>query len=452
MADIKLNNIAATAAITIQLIKDYSMYDSEIISSNGTIFQSTDTSTTLTLKVYKGVEDISNRIQDIEWSKFFFKDDELVEDQVWGIDKKNKAKIVLNKDDIEEKSIIQANGYSTIEGKRELVTTARITMIKISDIYVSDLTPIDPSDKMMWMDTNAIPPTLKIWNDELGYWMSSGMDVPVVKNLIKNSNFWTNINEYYNTVNSGGISTPVRVVYQNKQWCKLQSNNNGSNSGGIEQEIVYPINKNSNYIFSLIGYRETGGIRIVIKSINSKNESINLFDEERDLNTSISTISVPFTTNNDTEKIIIQVLTKNKSRCISYVTELSLYNSSVYYPWELCPEDVDKQMNTKLDNNRTSVFNTLTNNGSFQAIYESENQYYIRAAYITPTIVEKTVFDTLSNKVTTLENKCSSLETQYNTLSNKYNNLETQYNTLSDKYNDLEKRIANLEKPSEPQN
>ena len=154
----------------------------------------------------------------------------------------------------------------------------------------------------------------------------------------------------------------------------------------------------------------------------------------------------------DTEKIIIQVLTKNKSRCISYVTELSLYNSSVYYPWELCPEDVDKQMNTKLDNNRTSVFNTLTNNGSFQAIYESENQYYIRAAYITPTIVEKTVFDTLSNKVTTLENKCSSLETQYNTLSNKYNNLETQYNTLSDKYNDLEKRIANLEKPSEPQN
>ena len=42
-AKINLDNIAATAAITIQLIKDYSMYDSEIISSNGTIFQSTDT-------------------------------------------------------------------------------------------------------------------------------------------------------------------------------------------------------------------------------------------------------------------------------------------------------------------------------------------------------------------------------------------------------------------------
>ena len=80
MAIIKLENIAATASITIQLIKDYSMYTSEIISSNGTIFQSTDTSTTLTLKIYKGIEDITNKITDIEWSRFYFNNDELVED------------------------------------------------------------------------------------------------------------------------------------------------------------------------------------------------------------------------------------------------------------------------------------------------------------------------------------------------------------------------------------
>ena len=166
-AKINLDNIAATAAITIQLIKDYSMYDSEIISSNGTIFQSTDTSTTLTLKVYKGIEDISNKILDIEWNKFYFQDDELIEDIPWGVDKKNKIKVALLKDDINEKCIIQANGYSTIEGKRELVTTARITIIKISDIYVSDIKPLDPSDKMMWMDTNIVPPTLKIWTCSL---------------------------------------------------------------------------------------------------------------------------------------------------------------------------------------------------------------------------------------------------------------------------------------------
>ena len=435
MAIIKLENIAATASITIQLIKDYSMYSSEIISSNGTIFQSTDTSTTLTLKIYKGIEDITDKITDIEWSRFYFNNDELVEDRDWGKNKNNKQKIILYKDEIEEKSIIQASGFSIIEGSRELVTTARITIIKISDIYVSDLIPANPSDKMMWMDTNQTPPTLKIWNDELGYWMSSGMDVPIVKNLIKNSNFWTDITDYYTTVNSP--SNLARVSYQNKQWARLQIDNNGANSSGISQAINYPINKNSNYIFSLIGYRESefsnSGVRIIIKSTNDKNTTINLVDKEFNLNTYITTISVPFTTNNDTEKIELQVLTKNKTRSLSYVTELSLYNSSVYYPWELCPDDVDKQMNTKLDNSRTSVFNTLTDNGRFQAIYESENQYYIRASYITPKIVEKTIFDALQTKVTELEAQLANLKTQH----------ANEINALAD-------RIAALENPTVP--
>ena len=77
MANIKLDNVAATASITIQLIKDYSMYTSEIISSNGTLFQSTDTDTTLTLRIYKGIEDITNKITDIVWTKFYFDNDEL---------------------------------------------------------------------------------------------------------------------------------------------------------------------------------------------------------------------------------------------------------------------------------------------------------------------------------------------------------------------------------------
>lgn len=466
MAIIKLENIAATASITIQLIKDYSMYTSEIISSNGTIFQSTDSNTTLTLRVYKGIEDITDKITDIEWSRFYFNNDELIEDRHWGDDKKNKSKIVLYKDEVEEKSIIQASGYSEIEGHRELVTTARITIIKISDIYISDITPTNPSDKMMWMDTNQTPPSLKIWSDELGYWLSSGMDVPIVKNLIRNSNFWTNIDEYYDVVNSNNISDPVRVLYQNKQWTKLQSNNNGSNSGGIEQEIIYPINKNSNYIFSLIGHKESGGnysnsgIRIIIKSINENNITTNLIDEEHNLNTSITTVSVPFTTNNETEKIIVQVLTKNRTRCLSYVTELSLYNSSVYYPWELCPDDVDKQMNTKLDNNRLSVFNTIMDNGNFKAIYESENQYYIRSEYITPAVAEKSALDALSNKVSALETQYNTLLTQHNALQEQHNTLQGQYNTLQGQYNTLqgqyiadikrlEDRITALEKPSD---
>ena len=437
MAIIKLENIAATASITIQLIKDYSMYTSEIISSNGTIFQSTDTNTTLTLKIYKGIEDITNKITDIEWSRFYFNNDELVEDRDWGKDKKNKQKIVLYKDEIEEKSIIQASGFSSIEGSRELVTTARITIIKISDIYISDIMPVNPSDKMMWMDTNKTPPTLKIWSDELGYWMSSGIDVPIVKNLIKNSNFWAPVDDYYTIENSNQIQTPVRVSYQNKQWLKLESKNTNGQSGGVYQEIQYPIQPNSNYIFSLIGYREgylSQNVLIKIVSLNESGTATTIIEDDYSLGTSITSVSVPFTTLNDTEKLEIHLLTTD-ARAIRkvYVTELSLYNSSVYYPWELCPDDVDKQMNTKLDNSRTSVFNTLTDNGRFQAIYESENQYYIRAAYITPTIVEKTVFDALQTKVTELETQLTNLKTQYT------NDIKS-----------LTERIAALEKPTEP--
>ena len=477
MAIINLENIAATASITIQLIKDYSMYTSEIISSNGTIFQSTDTDTTLTLKVYKGVEDITNKIVDVEWTRFYFDNDELVEDREWGKNKKDKLKVVLYKDEIEEKSIIQASGYSDIEGHRELVTTARLTMIKISDIYISDIIPTNPSDKMMWMDTNQTPPTLKIWSDDLGYWISSGMDVPIVKNLIKNSNFWTAIDEYYDIVESDDINEPVRVSYQNKQWAKIESKNRTSQSGGISQNIDYPINKNSNYTFSLIGYRDSNSstytgrsVRIVIESINDKGQIKNLIDTNCDVSTTITTVTVSFTTENDTEQLRINVLTRDRNRSLIYVTELSLYNSSVYYPWELCPDDVDKQMNTKLDNSRTSVFNTLTNNGNFKAIYESENQYYVRAEYITPTVAEKTALDALANKVDSMDKnngsnnsnvnkKITELETKITTLETKVQTLETQYNTLSQKHNTditnltntisaLEKRIAALENPS----
>lgn len=434
MAIINLENIAATASITIQLIKDYSMYDSEIISSNGTIFQSTDTSTTLTLKVYKGIEDISDKIVDIKWSRFYFENDELEEDIEWGSDKDNKSRVVLNKDDIEEKSIIQASGYSTIEGRRELVTTARITIIKISDIYISDITPVNPSDKMMWMDTNLVPPALKIWSDELGYWMTSGMDVPVIKNLIRNSNFWTGINEYYDIYNSSYINEPVRTYNQNKQWLTLRSKNNNSRSGGVYQEIQYPIVPNSNYMFSFIGYRESGyngtDISIRIASINDRGVSTDIVNINKPLTFNIQTIEVPFTTNNDTTKIIIYLCTQDRSHSSFLVTELSLYNTSVYYPWELCPEDIDKQMNTKLDNSRLSVFDTLMDNGNYKAIYESGKQYYIRSEYITPAVAAASDLATLQNTVIQLSTQLTALQNSYTTLQSNYSSLLNRLATL----------------------
>lgn len=502
MATIKLDNIAATASITLQLVKDYSMYDSEIISSNGTIFQSTDTNTVLSLRIYKGVEDITNKITDIEWTRFYFNGDELEEDFTWGKDKNNKRKVVLYKDEMEEKSIIQASGYSMIEGKRELVTTARLTMIKISDVYVSDVEPTSPADKMMWMDTNKTPPLLKIWNDKLKAWESSGTDIPIIKNLIRNSNFWTDIDGYYNIINESIVDTAI-IIYQNKKWLSLKSNKNNS-FGGVSQDIQYPITKNSNYMFSFIAYKETSGgsagSNINIKIIetledNTVKETVNI---NKVLSTSISTIEVPFTTSEEVKTITISLNTESGRRSSFFVTELSLYNTSVYYPWELCPEDVGKQITNKIDNDRLSVFNTLMNNNSYKAIYESNSQYYIRSEYITPAVASaeeltnvnnalnqsitntsntlnqnitnvnntlnksiSDVSDDLNKKITNVNNTLNQsianvsndLSTKYNELLGKYNELNRQFNSLSYSYtalsetvDDLVSRIEKLEK------
>jgi hypothetical protein len=457
MAIINLENIAATASITIQLIKDYSMYESEIISSNGTIFQSTDNNTTLTLRIFKGIEEITNKINDIEWHKFYFENDELKEDTSWGGNKKNLKRIVLDKDDIEEKSIIQASCYSIIDGNRELVSTASITMIKISDIYISDITPVAPSDKMMWMDTNQNPPTLKIWSDDLGYWISSGMDVPIVKNLIRNSNFWTTIDNYYTVVNDSHIQTPTRVMYQNKQWLRLQSKNINSQSGGVYQSIQYPILSNSNYIFSCIGYKignSTQNLLIKIISIDKNNRKTTILEEQKNIGTSITSVSVPFTTLNDTTNLEVHLMTSNtRSNRDIYITELSLYNSSVYYPWELCPEDIDKQMNTKLDNSRLSVFNTLTNNGDFKAIYESENQYYIRSEYITPEVATESSVQDLKNTITNMQNTITNMQNTIAQLQNANAQLQTKHtndiNAINLELTNIKNRLTALENPTQ---
>ena len=449
MANIKLDNVAATASITIQLIKDYSMYTSEIISSNGTLFQSTDTDTTLTLRIYKGVEDITNKITDIIWTKFYFDNDELKEDENWGRDKNNKNKITLHKDEIEEKSIIQAAGYSMIEGHKELVTTARITMIKITDIYISDIRPSSPSDNMMWMDTNNDPPVLKIWNSALKTWISTGTDIPIVKNIIRNSNFWTDIDEYYDIVNNNRINTPVITSYQNKRWLILQSKSDGP-GGGISQKIQYPITANSNYMFSFLAYKDSSylyrgdEITIRINSIDSDGRITTIVDTSEELNTSISTITIPFKTLDTTNELVIYIQTQNGARSYFYITELSLYNASVYYPWEPCPDDVDKQVGTKLDNNRLSVFNTLVDNGNFRAIYEANNQYYIRAEYITPEVVDKNTYDQLAADYNNLKTDYNNLKTDYNNLETDYNNLETDYNEFKKTYETEKQNINDL--------
>ena len=131
----------------------------------------------------------------------------------------------------------------------------------------------------------------------------------------------------------------------------------------------------------------------------------------------------------------------------------------MYYPWELCPEDVDKQMGTKLDNNRISVLNTLMDNGNYKALYESNNQYYIRAEYITPELATQADLETLqqtvtqlSTKLTTLQNNYTTLQNSYTTLNNNYTTLQNSYTTLNTRYTNLANRVTILETYINPNN
>lgn len=51
------------ASITLQLIDDIGLYDSEIFSSNGLLLQPYDRSTTLTGVIYKNNKDITSEIK-----------------------------------------------------------------------------------------------------------------------------------------------------------------------------------------------------------------------------------------------------------------------------------------------------------------------------------------------------------------------------------------------------
>jgi hypothetical protein len=95
-------------------------------------------------------------------------------------------------------------------------------------------------------------------------------------------------------------------------------------------------------------------------------------------------------------------------------------------------------MNTKLDNSRLSVFDTLMDNGNYKAIYESGNQYYIRSEYITPAVAA-------ASDLTTLRNTVAQLSTQLNTL-------QSHYTTLQSNYNSLLNRVAALEAIINPNN
>ena len=391
-----LPNSIASATITLYRISEVSIYKSDLISSNGTIFHPYDLETTLSFTIFKESQDITSEFYDIVWTRYSYDSDQFLEDIGWGEQYKGSRNITIHKNDFQEKCVIQVDAYTVLDGKRTCVASSRITLIDINELYSSEIPPENPRDGQMWVDTSSETPIIYSWNDASKRWVSVGKTVPVVRNLIRNSNFWKLNSDYFQIENDLCLRNLVTTNTFEKIWLRLKSNkitDGQSITAGIYQTTTYPIVKNSNYTLSFLAYRlndvEYTGERIYVKafSINDLGESSEIGTYLLPVNTSYGRIDCTFCTLNDTASIKVIIGVEPMKMCDFYITEISLYNTDTSYPWELAPEDLQEQIDNKLENDQMSVFNALTKNGTMEGIFmnvdeEGNEHYYFNASHI----------------------------------------------------------------------
>ena len=385
-----------TATITLYKIEEVALYQAELISTNGNIFHPYDINTDLQFRVLLNNEDITDEFTDIEWVRYSQDSDIILEDQYWGSKYHGESFISITRDDVNRKCIIQANAYQEINKSRTCVASARITLIDINELYSNALPPEDPKEGTLWVNTATNPPVIYSWNSMFNKWTEVGKTTPFVRNLIQNSNFWKLNIEGFIEDNSESLE-PIRVYNINdKEWAMLKSKHitNKDISAGIFQATTYPLVKDSDYCLSFLAYKKrTVGYdgkniycKIVSVDIDNNHETILATTIPIKTEQEVQ-ISIPFKTMNNTENIKCFIGVEPEKACDYYITQLSLYNTKGYYPWELSPEDVQLQLENKIDNDHMSVFNALTRNGTMEGIFirEDENgneHYYFNASHL----------------------------------------------------------------------
>ena len=390
-----LDNVI-TATITLYKIEEIAIYQSEIISTNGNIFHPYDVNTTLDFVVYLNNENVVDQFRFIEWSKFSHDANNVIEDKSWGEKHNGSRSITITKEDVDKKCVIQANAYSMVNNQKTCMASARITLVDVNELYADVFPPENPTDGSLWVNTSYSPPIIFSWNTKLNKWVEISKTTPFVRNLLHNSNFWKLNTEDYIEDNTEFLERITIDTRDNKKWAHIKSSRRtpSNASAGLMQTTTYPILKNSDYSFSCLIYKpdvydnEALNVYCKIVSINDKGNTTNLIttlvpiETEQDVQ-----VSIPFKTLEDTDSIRCFIGVEPKYFCEFYVTELSLYNCDNFYPWELSPEDTQKQLELKLDSDHNSVFNALTRNGEMEGIYinideDGKEHYYFNASHI----------------------------------------------------------------------
>ena len=396
-----LKDLICRGALTLEVVDDLVLYKAELMSSIGNIFRNNDLSTDITVVVYKGLDDITNKFTDIEWKRFTF-DSNGEDDKTWGEKHKGKKTITVTREEILGKAVIQCGVYQNISGERELVAAQSITFIDVNDMTPSTTPPDNPKDGEIWIDSSVDPPIINIWDEEKGQWRPITTVGSSTKNLINNSNFWKGY-DFTDFTLTGKLNDYRIAPYQGKNYAQLRADGYDEDIRGFYQDIKKSYFPDETYILQANAYlldftgMYDGGITLKVVDVTTKQgPNLEEIEIEKELvsetfklkNNKIDHIYTSFVMPTKITKLRVYVYGEIGKAFHIAITELSLSHNNKPHDWEMSDDDLQWKIDNKVSNDPKEVFNALTDNGKMQGIYTAINpetgndDYYINANYI----------------------------------------------------------------------
>ena len=287
----------AKASVTIELFENDDKYEAVVVSTNGTILQPYDTSTTLIGSVLKNNVDVTKNIKNIRWTKWNPTADNLEECEEWNKRHIGKSTIVITKEDVDNKSIFTFEAYNN---RDELLCSSNISIIDTSDLLSTTIKPVNPYVGQLWIDSDTDPATLYVWN---GFkWIVAGAVGSLVKNLLRNTGFLFNADKWDIVGDSRLIYIPTPHDYLDHRFIKLNSDQLTKETRGIEQVTIDKIKTNSDYSFQMLCYCSNSNesyssdINVDIYSINASGIETSLYHNSISLDNKIKKVFTVFKT------------------------------------------------------------------------------------------------------------------------------------------------------------
>ena len=401
----------AKASVTIELFENDDKYEAVVVSTNGTILQPYDTSTTLIGSVLKNNIDVTKNIKNVKWTKWNPTADNLEECEEWNKRHIGKSTIVITKEDVDNKSIFTFEAYNN---KDELLCSSNISIIDTSDLLSTTIKPVNPYIGQLWIDSDTDPATLYVWN---GFkWIVAGAVGSLVKNLLRNTSFLFNADKWDIVGDSRLIYIPTPHDYLDHRFIKLNSDQLTSETRGIEQVTIDKIKAKSDYSFQMLCYCSndsesySSDINIDIYSINDSGIETSIYHNSVFLDNKIKKFFTTFKTLENTKKIKVRITGEDGYRFDFNISELCLYNTKNEYPWTTHPSD------NGLGLDQDTLWDIFSNNNTAQGIFSIKDKltgqldYYINATYIGAGKMKAKYLDAYNLKVLRKDDDTTTLE------------------------------------------